>query len=37
MALYFRTLADAQARLAVFPEFELADGMGEVTYFSPGR
>lgn len=37
MALYFRTLEDAQACLAAFPEFELADGVGEVTYYSPGR
>ena len=35
MALYFRTLEDAQACLAAFPEFELADGVGEVTYYSP--
>lgn len=34
MALYFRTLADAEACLAAFPEFELADGVGSVTYSS---
>lgn len=28
MALYFRTLEDAEACLAAFPEFELADGVG---------
>lgn len=28
LALYFRTLNDAQACLAAFPEFELADGGG---------
>lgn len=37
MALYFRTLEDAQACLAAFPEFELADGVNSVTYYSPGR
>ncbi len=37
MALYFRTLADAEACLAAFPEFELADGVGAATYSSAGR
>lgn len=37
MALTFRTLENAQACLAAFPEFELADGVGSVTYYSPGR
>ena len=37
MALYFRTLEDAQACLAAFPEFELADAVGAVTYYSAGR
>ena len=37
MALYFRTLEDAQACLAAFPEFELADGVDSVTYYSPGK
>lgn len=37
MALYFRTLEDAQACLAAFPEFELADGVDSVTYYAPGR
>lgn len=36
MALYFRTLEDAQACVAAFPEFELADGVGSVTYYAPG-
>ena len=36
MALYFRTLEDAQACIDAFPEFELADGVGSVTYYSPG-
>ena len=35
MALYFRTLDDAQACIAAFPELELADGVGSVTYSSP--
>ena len=30
-----RTLEDAQACLAAFPEFELADGVGSATYYSP--
>ena len=37
MALYFRTLDDAHACLAAFPEFELADGVDSVTYYSPAR
>lgn len=37
MALYFRTIEDAEACLAAFPELELADGVGEATYYSPGR
>ena len=36
MALYFRTLEDAQACLDAFPEFELADGVGSVVYYAPG-
>jgi hypothetical protein len=36
MALYFRTLEDAQACIDAFPEFELADGVGSVTYYAPG-
>ncbi len=36
MALYFRTLEDAQTCLAAFPEFELADGVDSVTYSSRG-
>ncbi len=36
MALYFRTLEDAQACVDAFPEFELADGVGSVTYYAPG-
>jgi hypothetical protein len=35
MALYFRTLEDAQACIAAFPELELADGVGSKTYYSP--
>jgi len=35
MALYFRTLEDAQACVAAFPEFELADGVGSGVYYSP--
>ena len=35
IALYFRTLDDAQACLAAFPELELADGVGSETYTSP--
>jgi hypothetical protein len=35
MALYFRTLEDAEACIAAFPEFELADGVGCVSYYSP--
>jgi hypothetical protein len=37
IALYFRALEDAQACLAAFPEFELADGVDSPTYYSPGR
>ena len=36
MALYFRTLEDAQACVAAFPEFELADSVGQVGYYLPG-
>lgn len=35
MALYFRNLEDAEACLAAFPEFELADGVASPTYYSP--
>lgn len=35
MALYFRTLEDAQACVAAFPELELADGVGAGVYYSP--
>lgn len=35
MALYFRTLEDAQACVAAFPEFELADSVASPTYYSP--
>ena len=35
MALYFRTLEDAQACLDAFPEFDLADGVGKAGYYSP--
>lgn len=35
MALYFRTLEDAQACVAAFPELELADSVGLVGYYSP--
>jgi hypothetical protein len=37
LALYFRTIEDAQACLAAFPEFELADGVESETYTAPGR
>lgn len=36
IALYFRTLEDAQTCLAAFPEFELADRVGAVTCSSAG-
>jgi len=34
-ALYTRTLKDAAAFLAAFPEFEIADGTESVVYSSP--
>lgn len=34
MALYFRTLEDAQACVAAFPELALADGVGSGVYSS---
>lgn len=36
MALYFRTLDDAQACAEAFPELELADGVGSVMSYAPG-
>lgn len=35
MALYFRSLEDAQRCLAAFPELEIADGVAGPVYYSP--
>ena len=35
MALYFRTLEDAQRCVEAFPELEIADGVASRVYYSP--